>query len=101
MKLSAVAAQTLVDAKEIKMDSLDLHSEHGIVLPEHTRLADILQGSKEYDSRRAYNDPLTASASGIFWTILHHYAAVAQIFTYVYPQLQPSSTSYSPTAVRR
>ncbi|KAL1716746.1 glycosyltransferase family 1 protein [Schizophyllum commune] len=63
LKLSAVAAQTLVDAKEIKMDSLDLHR------------------SKEYDSRRAYNDPLTASASGIFWTILHHYAAVAQIFT--------------------
>ncbi|KAL1740842.1 glycosyltransferase family 1 protein [Schizophyllum fasciatum] len=63
MKLSAYAAQILVDANEIKMDSLDLHR------------------SKEYDSHKEYNDPLTASASGIFWTVLHHYAAVAQIFT--------------------
>ncbi|TRM59795.1 glycosyltransferase family 1 protein [Schizophyllum amplum] len=63
MKLSSLAAQTLVDAHRIKMDSLDLHRP------------------KEYESRKTYTDPLSGCAGGVFWTVLHHYAAVAQIFT--------------------
>lgn len=63
LKLSAVAAQTLLEAREIKADALDLHR------------------TKEYESRKQFRDPLTACASAVFWTVLHQYKGLAQIFT--------------------
>ncbi|KAF5363232.1 hypothetical protein D9758_008389 [Tetrapyrgos nigripes] len=62
LKLSAFAAQTLIDAKEIDLRSLDLHR------------------SKEYQTRRPITDPVTGGGSAIFWTITHYYAGIAQIF---------------------
>lgn len=37
-------------------------------------------GSKEYDSHKEVTDPVTGSATAIFWTVTHFYAGVAQIF---------------------
>ncbi|RDB19239.1 Sterol 3-beta-glucosyltransferase UGT80A2 [Hypsizygus marmoreus] len=62
LKLSVFAAQTLADAKHLKLDTLDLHR------------------TKEYDTRKQVTDPITGGASAIFWTITHYYAGIAEIF---------------------
>ncbi|KAH7911918.1 glycosyltransferase family 1 protein [Hygrophoropsis aurantiaca] len=62
LKLSAFAAQVLVDARCFDMKELDLHR------------------SKEYDSRKDITDPITGGGSAIFWTVTHYYAGIAQIF---------------------
>nr|GAT54436.1 glycosyltransferase family 1 protein [Mycena chlorophos] len=62
LKLSGFSAQVLVDAKLLKLDDLDLHRP------------------KEYETRKEVSDPVTGSASAIFWTVTHYYAGIAQIF---------------------
>ncbi|KAJ7700822.1 glycosyltransferase family 1 protein [Mycena rosella] len=62
LKLSALAAQVLVDAKLLEMSSLDQHR------------------TKEYDTRKQVSDPVTGGASAIYWTVTHYYAGIAQIF---------------------
>ncbi|GLB35572.1 putative glycosyltransferase family 1 protein [Lyophyllum shimeji] len=62
LKLSAFAAQTLADAKQLDFDSLDIHR------------------TKDYDSQRQVSDPVTGGAGAIFWTITHYYAGIAEIF---------------------
>ncbi|PBK62939.1 glycosyltransferase family 1 protein [Armillaria solidipes] len=62
LKLSACAAQVLIDARELDMGSLDTHR------------------SKEYNLRRGVSDPLTGGSSAIFWTVTHYYAGIAKIF---------------------
>ncbi|KAJ6606176.1 UDP-Glycosyltransferase/glycogen phosphorylase [Mycena vulgaris] len=62
LKLSAFAAQVLVDAKLLDMSSLDQHR------------------TKEYDTRKQVSDPVTGGASAIYWTVTHYYAGIAQIF---------------------
>ncbi|KAL1695557.1 glycosyltransferase family 1 protein [Schizophyllum commune] len=65
LKLSALAAQTLIEARELKLESLDLHR------------------TKEYESRKKFRDPLTACAGGLFWTILQCEAGLVELFTCV------------------
>ncbi|KIY46560.1 glycosyltransferase family 1 protein [Fistulina hepatica ATCC 64428] len=62
LKLSAFAAQTLAEAKILKMDNLDLHR------------------TKEYELRKVTADPVTGGAGAIFWTVTHYYASIAEIF---------------------
>ncbi|TFK67117.1 glycosyltransferase family 1 protein [Pluteus cervinus] len=63
LRLSAFAAQVLIDAKELKMQDLELHR------------------TKEYHSKHKVSDPISGGASGIFWTITNYYSSIAQIFT--------------------
>ncbi|THU98408.1 glycosyltransferase family 1 protein [Dendrothele bispora CBS 962.96] len=62
LKLSAFAAQTLIEARQLNQNSLDLHRP------------------KEYQTRRPVTDPVTGGASAIFWTVTHYYGGIAQIF---------------------
>ncbi|KAH7928152.1 glycosyltransferase family 1 protein [Leucogyrophana mollusca] len=62
LRLSAFAAQVLVDTKRLDIKELDLHR------------------AKEYDSRKDITDPVTGGGSAIFWTVTHYYAGIAQIF---------------------
>ncbi|KAJ7778801.1 UDP-Glycosyltransferase/glycogen phosphorylase [Mycena maculata] len=62
LKLSAFAAQVLIDAKLLEVASLDLHR------------------TKEYDTRKQVSDPVTGGASAIYWTVTHWYAGIARIF---------------------
>lgn len=63
MKLSAFAAQVLVDAKELEVGSLELHR------------------SKEYDSQGPGEPHYeTWSANAIFWTVTQSYAGFSDIF---------------------
>ncbi|TFK45549.1 glycosyltransferase family 1 protein [Heliocybe sulcata] len=62
LRLSAFAAQVLVDAKFLSYDDLEPHR------------------SKEYPSRRGISDPVTGGASAIFWTVTNYYTGIAQIF---------------------
>ncbi|KAJ7118977.1 glycosyltransferase family 1 protein [Mycena epipterygia] len=62
LKLSAFAAQVLMDAKLLDISSLDPHR------------------TKEYDTRKQVSDPVTGGASAIYWTVTHYYAGIAQIF---------------------
>ncbi|KAF5386949.1 hypothetical protein D9615_002027 [Tricholomella constricta] len=62
LKLSAFAAQALADAKQLDMDTLDMHSKSLQML------------------FRQVSDPVTGGASAIFWTITHYYAGIAEIF---------------------
>ncbi|KZV64473.1 glycosyltransferase family 1 protein [Peniophora sp. CONT] len=62
LKMSAFAAQALIEARELKPEELDLHRP------------------KEYSVRRKISDPLTGGSSAIFWTVTHWYGGIAQIF---------------------
>ncbi|KAF5392333.1 hypothetical protein D9757_001426 [Collybiopsis confluens] len=62
LKLSAFAAQTLIDAKLLQLQSLDLHRP------------------KEYETYKPPSDPLTGGASAIFWTVTHYYGGIAELF---------------------
>ncbi|KAJ3716120.1 glycosyltransferase family 1 protein [Lentinula raphanica] len=62
LRFSAFAAQTLIDAKLLDQKSLDLHR------------------SKEYETYRPSQDPVTGGASAIFWTVTHYYAGIAELF---------------------
>ncbi|KAG8976659.1 hypothetical protein FRB90_009096 [Tulasnella sp. 427] len=62
LRLSAFAAQILVEAKKIKFESLMPHR------------------SKEFDTRKNIQDPITGGIGAIFWTITHYYLGIAEIF---------------------
>ncbi|PBK83146.1 glycosyltransferase family 1 protein [Armillaria gallica] len=62
LKLSAFAAQVLVDARELDVGKLDVHR------------------SKEYNLPKGVSDPITGGSSAVFWTITHSCAGVAKIF---------------------
>ncbi|KAF9009574.1 glycosyltransferase family 1 protein [Cyathus striatus] len=62
LKLSALAAQVLIDAGEIQEKDLQLHR------------------TKEYESRKEITDPVSGGAGAIFWTVTHYYASIAEIF---------------------
>ncbi|EPQ50594.1 UDP-Glycosyltransferase/glycogen phosphorylase [Gloeophyllum trabeum ATCC 11539] len=62
LRLSALAAQVLVDAKLLSYDKLDTHRP------------------KEYASQADISDPVTGGASAIFWTITNYYTGIAKIF---------------------
>ncbi|KAK0458622.1 UDP-Glycosyltransferase/glycogen phosphorylase [Desarmillaria tabescens] len=62
LKLSAFAAQVLVETRELDMGSLDAHR------------------SKEYNIRKGVSDPVTGGSSAIFWTVTHYYDGIAKIF---------------------
>ncbi|KAF8589708.1 glycosyltransferase family 1 protein [Ramaria rubella] len=70
LKLSAFAAQTLINAKLIDLNSLEPHRNY----------TDPTSGSKEYASTRNVTDPVTGGGSAIFWTITNYYAGIAKIF---------------------
>ena len=38
------------------------------------------EGMKEYDIHKEVSDPVTGWTGAIFWTIMHYYAGIAQIF---------------------
>ncbi|KZV78558.1 UDP-Glycosyltransferase/glycogen phosphorylase [Exidia glandulosa HHB12029] len=61
LKLSAFAAQVLLDDKRIKMDHLDLHRP------------------KEYDPTNENRDPMTADVVNLFWTIAKAPLGVAEM----------------------
>ncbi|KAG7086366.1 hypothetical protein E1B28_002326 [Marasmius oreades] len=63
LKLSGFAAQVLSDAGKLNMKTLDLHRP------------------KEYETKSTITDPLTGSATSIFWTVTHFYGGIVQIFT--------------------
>ncbi|KAF9265967.1 glycosyltransferase family 1 protein [Marasmius fiardii PR-910] len=63
LKLSEFAAQVLADEGKLDMKTLDLHR------------------SKEYETKSIITDPLTGSATSIFWTVTHFYGGILQIFT--------------------
>ena len=81
LKLSALAAQTLIEARELKLESLDLHRSSLLRRP--LIGSDFSSGTKEYESRKKFRDPLTACAGGLFWTILQCEAGLVELFTYV------------------
>ncbi|KAJ4479995.1 glycosyltransferase family 1 protein [Lentinula aciculospora] len=62
LKFSAFAAQTLINAKLLELQSLNLHRP------------------KEYETYRPPPDPVTGGASAIFWTVTHYYSGIAEIF---------------------
>ncbi|KAE9401511.1 glycosyltransferase family 1 protein [Gymnopus androsaceus JB14] len=62
LKLSAFAAQNLINAKLLRLESLDLHRP------------------KEYETYKPPSDPVTGGASAIFWTVTHYYGGIAEIF---------------------
>ncbi|KZV90217.1 UDP-Glycosyltransferase/glycogen phosphorylase [Exidia glandulosa HHB12029] len=62
LKLSAFAAQVLLDDQRIKMEHLDLHRP------------------KEYDSRKQYTDPITAGVVSMFWMLVKAPMGVAELF---------------------
>ncbi|KAG8929704.1 hypothetical protein FRC02_005216 [Tulasnella sp. 418] len=62
LKLSSLAAQALANHNLIKIDELEIHR------------------TKEWDTRKKTSDPITGGVGGIFWTITHYYAGIAQIF---------------------
>ncbi|EIW85621.1 glycosyltransferase family 1 protein [Coniophora puteana RWD-64-598 SS2] len=62
LKLSAFAAETLVNAKELSYKELDIHR------------------TKEYETRKDISDPITGGGSAIFWTVTNWYTGIAQIF---------------------
>ncbi|KZV82173.1 glycosyltransferase family 1 protein [Exidia glandulosa HHB12029] len=62
LKLSAFAAQVLLEDKRIKMEHLDLHRP------------------KEYDSMKKYTDPITAGVVSLFWMIAKAPMGVAEMF---------------------
>jgi len=80
MKLSAFAAQILADAKEIDMESLDLHRAF-----QPSILLAILSlngiGSKEYDSQGPGGPQYeTWGANAVFWTVTQSYAGISDFF---------------------
>ncbi|KAK0210173.1 UDP-Glycosyltransferase/glycogen phosphorylase [Desarmillaria ectypa] len=62
LKLSAFAANVLVEARELDIGSLDIHR------------------SKEYNLHKGVSDPITGGSTAIFWTITHFYGGIAKIF---------------------
>ncbi|KDQ59788.1 glycosyltransferase family 1 protein [Jaapia argillacea MUCL 33604] len=62
LRLSALAAQVLIDAGHLSSSDLDLHR------------------SKEYETRKKATDPFTGGAAAIFFTITHYYGGIAEIF---------------------
>ncbi|VDB99463.1 unnamed protein product [Peniophora sp. CBMAI 1063] len=62
LKMSAFAAQALIDSKELRPEDLDLHRP------------------KEYSVLRKISDPITGGSSAIFRTVTHWYGGIAQIF---------------------
>lgn len=82
VKLSAFAAQTLVDAKQLDMKTLDPHRMCSY--PGKHRDSLVFLGPKEYDVRKTITDPISGGMSAIFWTITQHYTGIAQIFTLVF-----------------
>ncbi|KAG9051113.1 hypothetical protein FS837_011959 [Tulasnella sp. UAMH 9824] len=62
LRLSAFAAQILVDAKVIKYENLLPHRP------------------KEFDTRKKIQDPITGGLGALFWTLTHLNMGVAEIF---------------------
>ncbi|KAG8954760.1 hypothetical protein FRC04_011193 [Tulasnella sp. 424] len=62
LRLSAFAAQILVDAKVIKYESLLPHRP------------------KEFDTRKKVQDPIRGGIGALFWTVTHAHIGVAEIF---------------------
>lgn len=62
LKISAFAAQVLVDARKLDLGTLDVHR------------------SKEYNTRKKISDPVSGGSTAIFWTVTNYYAGIAQIF---------------------
>ncbi|KIK62425.1 glycosyltransferase family 1 protein [Collybiopsis luxurians FD-317 M1] len=62
LKLSAFAAQTLINARLLELNSLDLHR------------------AKEYETYKPPSDPVTGGVSAIFWTVTHYYQGIAELF---------------------
>lgn len=73
LKLSALAAQTLADAKLISLQTLKLHSKlKPFTLGFRPLFADFrFPGPKEYKVRKKVVDPLTGAggANAMFWTL--------------------------------
>ncbi|KIO22728.1 glycosyltransferase family 1 protein [Tulasnella calospora MUT 4182] len=62
LRLSAFAAQILVDAKVMKYENLLPHRP------------------KEFDTRKKIQDPITGGLGALFWTVTHMHIGVAEIF---------------------
>ncbi|KAG8898178.1 hypothetical protein FRC00_003165 [Tulasnella sp. 408] len=82
LRLSAFAAQILVDAKVIKYENLLPHrmSQKIEVSMDGNLNGRRSIGPKEFDTRKKIQDPITGGLGALFWTLTHLNMGVAEIF---------------------